>query len=609
MPSVVNANVNPNATAIFTEEEPKIEDLTGRSIGNYLITEKLGEGGMGAVYKGEHKLIGKKVAFKFLLRELSNKPDLVQRFFNEAKAVNQVGHPNIIDITDFGVTADGYHYFVMELLEGQELSKALKGGGPMDQPRAFHIVRQAADALAASHARGIVHRDLKPDNIFLINRPGDRDFCKLLDFGIAKLLENNDEMHKTRTGMVLGTPYYMSPEQANGDEVDHRTDIYALGIIMYQMLTGRVPFTGKTFSQIMVALLTAPPEPPRNLNPQITEATNALILKAIHKDKNQRFQTMREFLDALNQAAMGFMPQGMMSGMGTGSYPMMAGQPHPYFSATPLPGFTGTPHPSFVGTPQPGMGGTPVPGYGMGVPGTPTTMRSSVGEVVGPARQSKAGIFIAAGVAAVVAAGGVIGFLVLAGPNKKPRPVASVDEDEGDGDRDRGSSGKKHSGKSGPEASDDGDSSSGKSGKGPKAKPVDEPPPPETSAPTTAAPPPATSAPREETAKVVFGSKPDGAVVTDAAGKTLGTTPFTLDLPIGDELNVTFKSGKMTAKKTFTVKKGGLEVSVTLKEPGKPGPKGGDDEFKLLGAPSGGKAAPPPKKDPKKKADLMAPSF
>ncbi|HEY0194427.1 MAG TPA: serine/threonine-protein kinase, partial [Kofleriaceae bacterium] len=209
------------------------------------MTEKLGEGGMGSVYLALHPHIGKKVALKVLHSELSNNQDVATRFFNEAKAVNDIGHPNIVDIVDFGIIQAGAGhdqlvYFIMEYLAGVTLSQLIRSEAPLPPERALTIGLQVADALSASHKCGIVHRDLKPDNIILIQRGRERDFVKLLDFGIAKLT-GGDAMgsHRTRTGIVMGTPAYMSPEQCEGkDTVDHRTDVYALGIVLYEMLTG-----------------------------------------------------------------------------------------------------------------------------------------------------------------------------------------------------------------------------------------------------------------------------------------------------------------------------------------------------------------------------------
>src|ERR1041385_6379202 len=224
--------------------------IIGQTIGNYLVTQKLGEGGMGSVYLAEHPTIGKKVALKVLHPEFSSNQEVAARFFNEAKAVNDIGHPNIVDILDFGIIEtqsrrDRLVHFIVVYLVGPTLSALIRNESPLPPERALSIALQVADALAASHKCGIVHRDLKPDNIILSQRGRERDFVKLLDFGIAKLTGGSAVgSHRTRTGIVMGTPAYMSPEQCEGrDSVDKRTDVYALGIVIYEMLVGRVPFS------------------------------------------------------------------------------------------------------------------------------------------------------------------------------------------------------------------------------------------------------------------------------------------------------------------------------------------------------------------------------
>ena len=276
--------------------------MLGERVGNYVITHKLGEGGMGEVYRAEHPQIGKKVALKVLHPELASNRDIVARFFHEAKAVNDIGHPNIVDIVDFGSVATERGplvYLVMELLAGTTLT-ALLAGERLDERRAVHVARQIADALAASHERGIVHRDLKPDNVMLVAQGRERDFVKLLDFGIAKVTAGAST--KTRTGMVMGTPAYMSPEQCAGrGEIDHRTDVYALGIVLYQMLTGCVPFSGTGYGEILVRQMTAAPAPPSTLRPTVSPQLEAVVLKALQKRPEDRFQTMRELAAALGE--------------------------------------------------------------------------------------------------------------------------------------------------------------------------------------------------------------------------------------------------------------------------------------------------------------------
>ena len=273
----------------------------GETIGNYQLTAKLGEGGMGVVYLAEHPVIGRKVAMKAIHPELSRNPEVISRFVTEAKSVNQIGNEHIVDIHDFGTTGDGEFYFVMEFLQGEALSDRLKRAAPLDPARALAIAAQVADALGASHQHGIIHRDLKPENIFLITKGHTADFVKVLDFGLAKLTQGEEKVsHKTRTGSVMGTPYYMAPEQCEGRaNIDHRADIYSLGVILFEMLTAKVPFGGEGYGEIIVKHMTTPVPSPRAINPRLSPAVEAIILRALAKPREQRFQSMELFAEAL----------------------------------------------------------------------------------------------------------------------------------------------------------------------------------------------------------------------------------------------------------------------------------------------------------------------
>jgi tRNA A-37 threonylcarbamoyl transferase component Bud32 len=273
----------------------------GQTIGNYMLTAKLGEGGMGVVYLAEHPVIGRKVAMKAIHPELSRNPEVVSRFVTEAKAVNQIGNEHIVDIHDFGTTGDGEFYFVMEFLQGEALSDHLKRSAPLEAARALAIAAQVADALGASHEHGIIHRDLKPENIFLITKSHTSDFVKVLDFGLAKLTQGDEKVsHKTRTGSVMGTPYYMSPEQCEGKaNIDHRADIYSLGVILFEMLTAKVPFGGEGYGEIIVKHITAPVPSPRAINPLLQPSVEAVIMRALAKRREDRFQSMEELAKAL----------------------------------------------------------------------------------------------------------------------------------------------------------------------------------------------------------------------------------------------------------------------------------------------------------------------
>ena len=284
--------------------------MVGKTIGNYIVRRKLGEGGMGSVYLAEHPTIGKRVALKVLHAEFASQPEIVSRFFNEAKAVNDIQHPNIVDIIDFGTipsatpTDPAVVYFIMEYIEGASLTDLIRREAPLRPDRAMPIALQIADALAASHRKGIVHRDLKPDNVMLVFRGREHDFVKLLDFGIAKLTGNTASTHRTRTGMVIGTPQYMSPEQCEGrGNIDHRTDIYALGIVLYQMLTGKAPFVGEGFGEVLVQQMATPPLAPSVIAPQISEQVELVVLKALEKCADNRYQQMDDMTLALQDPA------------------------------------------------------------------------------------------------------------------------------------------------------------------------------------------------------------------------------------------------------------------------------------------------------------------
>jgi eukaryotic-like serine/threonine-protein kinase len=272
--------------------------MLGTTIGNYVVRKKIGQGGMGAVYLAEHPRIGRQVAIKVLLPEVSKKAEVVRRFFTEARSSSEIHNEHIIDILDFGELADGTSYLIMEWLDGESLRDVIRREGKLPIPRALHITRGVSVALAAAHARGIVHRDLKPDNVFLIKKESDPDFVKVLDFGIAKLMqsESGDHEIKTQTGALIGTPSYMSPEQCRGQPVDQRTDIYALGVLMYQMFTGRLPFTAEGLGELLLAHMTLQPPAPHELAPELPEAIEAVILKALEKDLDRRYQHIEELL-------------------------------------------------------------------------------------------------------------------------------------------------------------------------------------------------------------------------------------------------------------------------------------------------------------------------
>ena len=306
-------------------QDPLEDPLVGTVVSDrYRIVRKVGEGGMGAVYQAEHAVIGKRVALKVLFADLTRRNELVARFLQEAKSASRIGHENVIDISDFGQTPEGLVYIAMEFLEGQDLGRTLRTDRTMTWPRAQPILMQIAKALQAAHTQGIIHRDMKPENIFLVQREGRPDFVKVLDFGIAKVVtsDESDGPRLTQTGVIFGTPEYMSPEQAQGHPPDHRVDVYAVGCIMYQMLTGAVPFHAESFMGILTKHLLEPVVPPRQRRPdlEIPPDVEAVCLRAMEKDRDRRFPDMEAFHRALSAA------RGDSSGTASASlkYPALA---------------------------------------------------------------------------------------------------------------------------------------------------------------------------------------------------------------------------------------------------------------------------------------------
>jgi serine/threonine protein kinase len=373
--------------------------VIGQRFGNYRALSLIGEGGMGTVYLAEHPDIGRRVAVKVLLPELSANKQLLQRFLNEARAANAIHHPNIIEILDSGTTPEGVPYLVMELLEGETVSSRLRRLGPFSIPAALELAYQAASAVGAAHRKGIVHRDLKPDNLFIIPDPSEptRERIKVLDFGIAKLLTvPQGDALRTRTGTLMGTPVYMSPEQCRGTrEVDHRSDVYSMGVILFEMVCGRPPFYSQGFGELVNLHLNAPPPPPRTIKPDVPEAVEAIILRALAKAPEQRFASMEELQQAIKAAS-------------DGTFTVR-----------------GVSRPELLGGTLPAMN---TPSGTVSLPVASTTFSHGTGEKSPPPRSRNIGRMFLAGLAALIIGGGA-GMLrghLRAKPAVKPPAVAAA---------------------------------------------------------------------------------------------------------------------------------------------------------------------------------------
>jgi serine/threonine protein kinase len=297
----------PNTVSLAPKEGPPPkpgDGIIGTYIdGRYLIKRIVGEGGMGLVYEAEHVEIGRRVAVKVLHAMYTRQTEVLARFRSEARAATRIGHPHIIDVFDSGTTVDGAVYFVMEFLEGRDLGQLIEDVGPLSAQRAVVIAREVCQALMAAHRSGILHRDLKPENVFLIQRDGNPDFVKVLDFGIAKTLDAVSERvgRLTNPGMAMGTPEYMAPEQAAGQPVDARADVYAVGAILYEMLSGRPPHEGGNIMELLTAKATKAPTPVEVLRPDVPRDLGQLVMRTLAISPDLRPQSMESMAQELGR--------------------------------------------------------------------------------------------------------------------------------------------------------------------------------------------------------------------------------------------------------------------------------------------------------------------
>jgi serine/threonine protein kinase len=320
--------------------------------GKYEILEKIGTGGMAAVYRARHLAFGEVVAIKLVGPKLAHDADFLKRFRTEAVVTRRLQHPNAVRVDDLDTTEDGRPFIVMECVEGRSLREVIRAEGALPLPRAVSIARQAAAALAAAHAIGITHRDIKPDNILLTRSPDGRDFVKVLDFGIAKVkegaIDTGEGYTPTQTGMVMGTPQYISPEQAmgkRGDEVDGRSDLYSLGVVLYEMVTGRLPFSSDTAMGMILHHLQTTPTPPQiaRADLAIPPPLSDLLMKALQKERDRRFASAADMVAALDAVAALPLPAEPRSPAlfdASRQSPVPAPRPTPAENPTPRPALT-----------------------------------------------------------------------------------------------------------------------------------------------------------------------------------------------------------------------------------------------------------------------------
>jgi serine/threonine-protein kinase len=400
--------------------------MIGEIIGNYRVLAKLGQGGMGEVYLAEHRRIPRRVAIKILLPELSANQGVVERFFSEARATAMIHHPSIVEVLDCDLH-EGRAFIVMSLLEGESLGARLRRVGRFAElADVADVGRQIAEGVGAAHAKGIIHRDLKPDNVFLLApEPGSAGtLVKILDFGIAKLATDTGTSH-TRTGAVIGTPTYMSPEQCRGaGRVDHRTDVYSLGCMIFEMVCGRPPFVLEGFGELIAAHIADPPPPPASLNPALPAAADAFIRSLLAKNPDERPQTMADVAARLSQMGTAHLtPAGPIAGATRIMAAVPESEPEPAPVAAAVPAAAVSAKTRLLPEP-PAESPRAVPEPARPFPHGDTTLSATAGEAAPPAesrRRVPRVAAVAAGLGVAVAAGVV---LLIVGRGHAPSAAA-----------------------------------------------------------------------------------------------------------------------------------------------------------------------------------------
>jgi serine/threonine-protein kinase len=562
------------------QQESAADPMIGQVLdGRYQVLRKLGEGGMGEVYAARHIRLGKEVALKLLRHEIVSNQEAVKRFEQEARSASSIGHKNIIGLLDSGELPDGRIYLSMELLDGMPLNELILQ--PIAPERLLNILIQTGHGLAAAHKKGIVHRDMKPENVFVTITPEGEDVAKILDFGIAKVSGADGNNHLTKTGTIFGTPFYMAPEQALGQNVDQRADVYAVGVIMYECFCGAVPFQGESFMGILTQHITAEPKPPsrmaaehgRTLPPGIEE----LILHAMRKDPEQRFQNMDELVAALVNCYRTIAGAGMSTymaaypGSGAGMAPSTsmpvraAATPLPYgqgpSGSVPMPRPPSGDSSSPYHMPVPGSGQYPPPAH---QPLSPLPQAASDGYVV--QKKSKVGLIIALVVILLGAGGAAAYFLFFNKGDDKTQTASNQTPSEGNLDPNSGKA------VTPPPA--------GVPDAGVKAQTP--PPPPATAdaGPKVVVKPPVIKKPKPWV-QVLVNSRPQGADIIAADGKKIGTTPAIIKVQQGSPIHLTLKR-RRHKDESITIDGSQEKVSYNLEKeagrPGRPGPGPGPEE-------------------------------
>jgi serine/threonine-protein kinase len=484
------------------------DPLIGQQLGkDYQVLERIGVGGMGVVYLVEHAALRKRFAAKVLSQELATDGEARARFQAEAHAASQLEHENIVNLTDYGLTADGRPYLIMEFLRGRTLDQRL-AEGPLTLEEIVAIVVPVARGLAEAHAEGIVHRDVKPENVFLTQKSGGRWGVKVLDFGIAKSPSHGHKL--TKTGQALGSPLYMAPEACRGEEIDHRADIYSLGVLMYLLWCGRVPFDDDNLLRVLQMQVSDPVPPPRAHSPALSPAIEAVILRALEKDPDRRFLSIAVLLAELEAA----LPDGadrLLIEAARGTTSMRAVSD---LAATPFP-VKPTSARAVTGV-EPQAASPPSSLASAAAVRTPSGTRADDPPPAGPGRRRAllAGFGLAAVAAAVVV-------LLLARAGGGPERVSGAGASPAGSPADLGTA------RGGPGAAAPGAAGATDTAAGPSSETARAPGPPAPAQPARPTPPPP-----EPTIRLAVRTPTAGArVLLD--GRELGTTPLAIEVPRG----------------------------------------------------------------------------